>query len=214
MQNADTLITIFGGSGFLGREVTRALAEHRYRLRIAVRHPYLTGHVQPPGRLGEIDVVRANVCSPRSVTAAVHVQHARGFSTVCFQYALPGIGDRLLACAPAAKGREVLRGSGFLGREVVRALARHYRLRIAVRHPRLTGHPHSGGLGEIQAVRANVCSPRSVTAAVRDAEIVINLVGILVEDRVGPVEVGTNRIEAGTAIDDRRREEPRSRSPE
>ena len=74
-------------------------------------------------------------------------------------------------------------GSGFLGREVVRALAeRHYRLRIAVRHPRLTGHPHSGGLGEIQAVRANVCSPRSVTAAVRDAEIVINLVGILVED--------------------------------
>jgi uncharacterized protein YbjT (DUF2867 family) len=70
-KKADTFITIFGGSGFLGREVTRALAEHRYRLRIAVRHPYLTGYVQPLGRLGEIDVVRANVCSPRSVTAAV-----------------------------------------------------------------------------------------------------------------------------------------------
>ena len=36
-------------------------------------------------------------------------------------------------------------------------------------------------------------------------------VGILVEGRVGPVEVGTNRIEAGTAVDDRRREGPPSR---
>jgi parallel beta-helix repeat protein len=39
-------------------------------------------------------------------------------------------------------------------------------------------------------------------------------VGILVEDRVGTVEVGANRIEAGTAVDDRRREGPQSRSPE
>src|SRR6266540_7565034 len=71
MKDADTLSTIFGGSGFLGREVTRALTEHRYRLRIAVRHPYRSGHLQPPGRLGEIHAVRANVCSPRLVTAAV-----------------------------------------------------------------------------------------------------------------------------------------------
>src|SRR6266508_258528 len=71
MKDADTLITIFGGSGFLGREVTRALTEHRYRVRIAVRHPYRSGHLQPPGRLGEIHAVRANVCSPRLVTAAV-----------------------------------------------------------------------------------------------------------------------------------------------
>src|SRR6266568_2670855 len=71
MTNTDTLITIFGGSGFLGREVTRALAERRYRLRVAVRHPYRSGHLQPPGRPGEIHAVRANVCSPRSVSAAV-----------------------------------------------------------------------------------------------------------------------------------------------
>ncbi len=71
MKDADTLITIFGGSGFLGRAVMKALAERHYRLRIAVRHPYLTGDLQPPGRLAEIQAVRANVCSPRSVTAAV-----------------------------------------------------------------------------------------------------------------------------------------------
>jgi nitrous oxidase accessory protein NosD len=39
-------------------------------------------------------------------------------------------------------------------------------------------------------------------------------VGIQVDDRVGPVKLGTNQIEAGTAVDDRRREGPRSRSPE
>ena len=73
MKDTDALITIFGGSGFLGRAVVRALARQRYRQRIAVRHPYGTGLVQlpGPGRSEEIHAVRANVCSPRSVAAAV-----------------------------------------------------------------------------------------------------------------------------------------------
>ena len=48
--NADTLITVFGGSGFLGRHVVRALAKRRYRIRVAVRRPELAGHLQPLGR--------------------------------------------------------------------------------------------------------------------------------------------------------------------
>jgi uncharacterized protein YbjT (DUF2867 family) len=69
--DADTLITIFGGSGFLGRHVVRALAKHEYRIRVAVRRPDLTGHLQPLGRVGQIHAVQANVRHRPSVAAAV-----------------------------------------------------------------------------------------------------------------------------------------------
>jgi len=75
----------------------------------------------------------------------------------------------------------VFGGSGFLGRHVARALAeRHYRLRVAVRRPHLAIR-QLGRPGQIEAVRADVRIPRMVEAAVRDAEVVINLVGILFE---------------------------------
>jgi uncharacterized protein YbjT (DUF2867 family) len=66
----DTLITIFGGSGFLGRHLVRALARRHYRIRVAVRRPELTGHLQPLGRVGQIQAVQANVRHPGSVAAA------------------------------------------------------------------------------------------------------------------------------------------------
>jgi NADH dehydrogenase len=67
----DTLITVFGGSGFLGRHLVRALAKRHYRIRVAVRRPDLTGHLQPLGRVGQIHAVQANVRHPGSVEAAV-----------------------------------------------------------------------------------------------------------------------------------------------
>src|SRR5215475_981737 len=70
-SNADTLITIFGGSGFLGRHVVRALAKRQYRVRVAVRRPDLAGHLQPLGRVGQIHAVQANVRHRPSVAAAV-----------------------------------------------------------------------------------------------------------------------------------------------
>src|SRR5450631_1502370 len=70
-SNADTLITIFGGSGFLGRHVVRALAKHEYRIRIAVRRPDLAHFLQPLGRVGQIHTVQANVRHRPSVAAAV-----------------------------------------------------------------------------------------------------------------------------------------------
>jgi uncharacterized protein YbjT (DUF2867 family) len=70
-SNFDTLVTVFGGSGFLGRHVVRALAGRQYRIRVAVRRPELTGHLQPLGRVGQIHAVQANVRVAESVEAAV-----------------------------------------------------------------------------------------------------------------------------------------------
>src|SRR5215475_12595196 len=69
-SNQDTLITVFGGSGFLGRHVVRALARRGYRIRVAVRRPDLAYHLQPLGRVGQIHAVQANVRYPASVEAA------------------------------------------------------------------------------------------------------------------------------------------------
>jgi NADH dehydrogenase len=66
----DTLVTIFGGSGFLGRHVVRALAKRGYRIRVAVRRPDLAGYLQPLGRVGQIHAVQANLRFPNSIDAA------------------------------------------------------------------------------------------------------------------------------------------------
>ncbi len=70
-SNFDTLITVFGGSGFVGRHVVRALANRHYRIRVAVRRPDLAGHLQPLGRVGQIHAVQANLRYPDSVAAAM-----------------------------------------------------------------------------------------------------------------------------------------------
>lgn len=66
----DSLVTVYGGSGFLGRHVVRALAKRHYRIRVACRRPELAGHLQPLGRVGQIQPVQANLRHPGSVEAA------------------------------------------------------------------------------------------------------------------------------------------------
>ena len=68
LSNA-TLITIYGGSGFIGRHVVRALAKTGARMRIAVRRPELAGFLQPLGGVGQITAVQANVRFPDSLLA-------------------------------------------------------------------------------------------------------------------------------------------------
>jgi uncharacterized protein YbjT (DUF2867 family) len=74
-SNKDTLITIYGGSGFLGRHVVRALARRDYRIRVAVRRPELAGHLQPLGKVGQINAVQANIRVAASVEAAARGAH-------------------------------------------------------------------------------------------------------------------------------------------
>ncbi|MEM1372145.1 MAG: complex I NDUFA9 subunit family protein [Pseudomonadota bacterium] len=67
----DKLATIFGGSGFVGRYVTRELAKRGWRIRAASRRPDLAGHLQPMGAVGQIHAVQANFRSPESLRAAI-----------------------------------------------------------------------------------------------------------------------------------------------
>ena len=69
-SNSDTLVTVYGGSGFLGRHVVRALANRDYRIRVAVRRPELANFLQPLGRVGQIHAVQANLRHAPSVQAA------------------------------------------------------------------------------------------------------------------------------------------------
>ena len=74
-SNLDTLVTVFGGSGFLGRSVVRALCKLDYRVRVAVRRPELAFHLQPLGRVGQVHAVQANLRYPESLETAMRDSH-------------------------------------------------------------------------------------------------------------------------------------------
>jgi uncharacterized protein YbjT (DUF2867 family) len=66
----NALVAIYGGSGFIGRHVVRAIAKTGARMRVAVRRPELAVHLQPLGGVGQINAVQANVRFPDSLLAA------------------------------------------------------------------------------------------------------------------------------------------------
>ncbi|HYD15457.1 MAG TPA: complex I NDUFA9 subunit family protein [Hyphomicrobium sp.] len=65
------LVTVVGGSGFVGRYAVRALAKNGYRIRAACRRPDLAGYLQPMGDVGQIQPVQANLRYPDSVRKTV-----------------------------------------------------------------------------------------------------------------------------------------------
>jgi len=69
-SNSEKIITVIGGSGFVGRHVVQALAKRGYRIRVACRRPDLAGHVLPLGVPGQIVPVQTNVRYPASIAAA------------------------------------------------------------------------------------------------------------------------------------------------
>ncbi len=70
-REANRLATVFGGSGFLGRYIVRALVHQGWRVRVAVRRPDLAAFLQPIGGVGQIQPVQANLRFPDSIAAAV-----------------------------------------------------------------------------------------------------------------------------------------------
>ena len=65
------LVTVFGGSGFVGRYAVRALAKQGWRIRVAVREPHLAPELKVMGDVGQVELVQANVRHEASVRSAL-----------------------------------------------------------------------------------------------------------------------------------------------
>lgn len=65
------LVTIFGGSGFIGRYIARRLAKDGWRIRVAVRNPNEAMFVRPYGAVGQVEPVFCNIRDDASVAAVM-----------------------------------------------------------------------------------------------------------------------------------------------
>ena len=65
------LVTVFGGSGFLGKHVVRALVAKGYRVRVPMRRPHTGPELRVIGNVGQVQLVQANLRFERSVQRAV-----------------------------------------------------------------------------------------------------------------------------------------------
>jgi len=68
---ANKMVTIFGGSGFVGRHIVRALAQDGWRIRVAVRHPNTAHFLRPMGRVGQIQLVKSDIAKETEIANAV-----------------------------------------------------------------------------------------------------------------------------------------------
>jgi uncharacterized protein YbjT (DUF2867 family) len=102
------LVTIFGGSGFVGTQIVQLLAKAGYRIRVAVRRPDLAGHLRPLGAVGQVVPMQANLRNKDSVLAA-----ARGASIVIN-----------LAAIGIEKGKQRFRAVNVMGARNVAEAAR------------------------------------------------------------------------------------------
>jgi uncharacterized protein YbjT (DUF2867 family) len=65
------LVTVFGGSGFIGRYLVKRLAQQGARVRVAIRRPDEGLFLKPMGTVGQIDLVQANIRNRPSIERAV-----------------------------------------------------------------------------------------------------------------------------------------------
>lgn len=65
------LVTVFGGSGFIGAQAVRALARDGWRVRVAMRNPNLAPELRPQGDVGQIQLMRCDVTSDAEVAEAL-----------------------------------------------------------------------------------------------------------------------------------------------
>ncbi|MDG1438022.1 MAG: complex I NDUFA9 subunit family protein [Emcibacteraceae bacterium] len=87
------LVTVFGGSGFIGKVLVQHLAKAGYRVRVAVRRPNSGLDVKPLGDLGQVQLTQANVRNKLSVEAAIKgADHVVNLVGVLFESGKQGFG--------------------------------------------------------------------------------------------------------------------------
>ena len=69
------LVTIFGGSGFIGRYIASKMAKQGWRVRVAVRRPNEALFVRTYGDVGQVEPVLANIRDEESVRRAIAVSY-------------------------------------------------------------------------------------------------------------------------------------------
>ena len=89
------LVTVFGGSGFIGAQTVRALAKAGWRVRVAVRNPVTANELQPLGDVGQIQLMRCDVTRPEDVALALKGADA-SVNLVGVLYETPGRSFRKL----------------------------------------------------------------------------------------------------------------------
>ncbi|TDK35392.1 complex I NDUFA9 subunit family protein [Rhizobium deserti] len=114
VNNLPPLVTVFGGSGFVGRHVVRSLIRRGYRVRVAVRRPDLAGFLQPTAYIGQISLVQANLRYRQSVDRAVEgASHVVNCVGILFESgrnkfdAVQDFGARAVAEAARAAGAKL-----------------------------------------------------------------------------------------------------------
>jgi NADH dehydrogenase len=68
---ASKRVTVFGGSGFLGRQIVKSLAAEGMNIRVGVRHPERATFLERFGRGGQIELMHADVWDESTVAQAV-----------------------------------------------------------------------------------------------------------------------------------------------
>ena len=112
------LVTVFGGSGFVGRHLVLALTRRGYRVRVACRNPHTAIFVNTLGNMGQVHAVQANVryrwSVDRAVEGADHVINLVGILQESGRQrfdAVQTFGARAVAEAARAAGASLTQGS-------------------------------------------------------------------------------------------------------
>ena len=144
----DALITVIGGSGFLGRYIVQRLAETGFRIRVVVRHPDAALFLKPAGGLGQIQIVAGNIASGAGI--------ARAFDGATAGINLVGI---LAESGGQSFDAVQSRGAGTAARAAAAAGIQHYIQMSAIGADALSpiAYARSKGEGE-SAVRAAIPS--------------------------------------------------------